>query len=66
MVEAQNKGGLQRGDTLLEVKDLKMYFPVTAGILFQRLVAEVKAVDGVSFTINKGETLGLVGESGCG
>ena len=66
MVEAQNKGGLQRGDTLLEVKDLKMYFPVTSGILFQRLVAEVKAVDGVSFTINKGETLGLVGESGCG
>lgn len=67
MVEAQNNnGGIQTGDTLLEVKDLKMYFPVTAGIIFQRLVAEVKAVDGVSFTINKGETLGLVGESGCG
>ena len=66
MVEAQNNGGLQKGEVLLEVKDLKMYFPVTAGILFQRLVAEVKAVDGVSFSINKGETLGLVGESGCG
>ena len=67
MVEAQNNnGGAKTSETLLEVKDLKMYFPVTAGILFQRLVAEVKAVDGVTFSINKGETLGLVGESGCG
>jgi peptide/nickel transport system ATP-binding protein len=49
----------------LEVRDLKMYFPVTAG-LFRRKVAEVKAVDGVSFDIRRGETLGLVGESGCG
>ena len=51
---------------LLEVNDLKMYFPVTKGILIQRKVADVKAVDGVSFTIKRGETLGLVGESGCG
>ncbi len=50
----------------LEVKDLKMYFPVTSGIIFSKKVAEVKAVDGVSFFIKKGETLGLVGESGCG
>jgi oligopeptide transport system ATP-binding protein len=50
---------------LLEVKDLHVRFPVHGGIL-QRKVAEVKAVDGVSFTINRGETLGLVGESGCG
>ena len=55
-----------RGDVLLEVKNLKMYFPVTSGVLFQRKVADVKAVDDVSFFIRKGETLGLVGESGCG
>src|SRR5438093_13534387 len=51
---------------LIEVRDLKMYFPVTKGIIFQRQVGAVKAVDGISFTIKKGETLGLVGESGCG
>ena len=50
---------------LLVVDDLKTYFPVRAGI-FQRVVAHVKAVDGVSFTIREGETFGLVGESGCG
>lgn len=50
---------------LAEVKDLKMYFPVTRGFL-QRKVADVKALDGVSFKLKKGETLGLVGESGCG
>jgi oligopeptide transport system ATP-binding protein len=50
---------------LIEVENLYMYFPVTAGVL-QRRVADVKAVDGVSFYIRKGETLGLVGESGCG
>ena len=51
---------------LLEVKHLKMYFPVTSGIIIQKKVADVKAVDDVSFFIRKGETLGLVGESGCG
>ena len=53
-------------ETLLEVEDLQMYFPVTSGIVFQQKIADVKAVDGVSFTLQKGETLGLVGESGCG
>ena len=53
-------------DTLLEVRNLKMHFPVTSGILFQRAVAHIKAVDDVSFTVRRGETLGLVGESGCG
>jgi peptide/nickel transport system ATP-binding protein len=52
-------------NTLLEVKNLKMYFPVTRGLL-RKTVANVKAVDDVSFSIRKGETLGLVGESGCG
>jgi peptide/nickel transport system ATP-binding protein len=50
---------------LLKVDDLKMHFPIYRG-LFQRKVGEVKAVDGVSFAINKGEIVGLVGESGCG
>ncbi|HEX5480316.1 MAG TPA: dipeptide ABC transporter ATP-binding protein [Dehalococcoidia bacterium] len=53
-------------DILINVQGLKMYFPVTAGLIFQRKVADVKAVDGVSFAVKKGETLGLVGESGCG
>ncbi len=50
---------------LLELKDLKMHFPIRRGVL-RRVVGQVRAVDGVSFTIRRGETLGLVGESGCG
>jgi oligopeptide transport system ATP-binding protein len=51
---------------LVQIRDLQMHFPVTKGIILQRQVGAVKAVDGVSFNIKKGETLGLVGESGCG
>ncbi len=53
-------------DELLVVDNLVKHFPVTRGIIFQKEVASVKAVDGVSFTVRKGETLGVVGESGCG
>lgn len=53
-------------DILLEVKNLKMFFPITSGLIITRKVAEIKAVDDVSFFIKRGETLGLVGESGCG
>jgi oligopeptide transport system ATP-binding protein len=54
------------GDTLIEVTNLKMYFPITSGFIFQKVIAENKAIDGISFHIKRGETLGLVGESGCG
>jgi oligopeptide/dipeptide ABC transporter ATP-binding protein len=50
----------------LQVDDLKMHFPITRGVIFQKEVASVKAVDGVSFDVKRGETLGIVGESGCG
>jgi oligopeptide transport system ATP-binding protein len=53
-------------DVILEVKNLKKYFPIKRGIVFSKHVGDVKAVDGVSFYIRKGETLGLVGGSGCG
>jgi oligopeptide/dipeptide ABC transporter ATP-binding protein len=55
-----------RGDELLVVEDLKKHFPITRGIIFQKEVASVKAVDGVTFSLREGETLGVVGESGCG
>jgi oligopeptide/dipeptide ABC transporter ATP-binding protein len=64
-VAAETDGG-RSGDELLVVEDLRKHFPVTRGIIFQKQVASVKAVDGVSFTIREGETLGVVGESGCG
>tara|TARA_B100000676_G_C18090357_1_gene859089 strand:+ start:306 stop:1334 length:1029 start_codon:yes stop_codon:yes gene_type:complete len=59
-----SKGNM--GGTLIDVQDLVMHFPVTEGIIIPKVVANVKAVDGISFSIRKGETLGLVGESGCG
>lgn len=56
---------LENRDVLLEIKNLKTYYPVTGGF-FKRTLGHVKAVDDISFTIRKGETMGLVGESGCG
>ncbi|RME48752.1 MAG: ATP-binding cassette domain-containing protein [Chloroflexi bacterium] len=53
-------------EILLEVKGLKKYFPITEGIIIQRHKGDIKAVDGLDFYIRRGETLGLVGESGCG
>jgi oligopeptide transport system ATP-binding protein len=56
----------QDAAALLEVRGLRKYFPITEGIIARRKIGEVKAVDGVDLTIRRGETLGLVGESGCG
>lgn len=53
-------------NTLLDVKNLKMHFPIEEGFIFKRPVGAIRAVDGVDFSMKKGETLGLVGESGCG
>ncbi|MGW2587951.1 ATP-binding cassette domain-containing protein, partial [Streptomyces virginiae] len=53
-------------ESLLEVKDLVKHYPLTRGIVFRKQVGAVKAVDGVSFDLRAGETLGIVGESGCG
>ena len=55
----------QTNDNILDIQGLKMYFPVTRGLL-RKKIADVKAVDGVTFRLKRGETLGLVGESGCG
>src|SRR6478735_3721767 len=63
--DASGRQATATGTTLVEVRDLVKHFAIHGGIL-QRTVAQVQAVDGVSFTIEKGETLGLVGESGCG
>jgi oligopeptide transport system ATP-binding protein len=64
--DADSKKLPDDAEVLIDVRDVKIYFSVTAGFLVQRKIAENKAVDGISFQVKKGETLGLVGESGCG
>ena len=54
------------GETLLEMRDLQKHFPLTQGVLFKRTIGLVRAVDGVNMSLRRGETVGLVGESGCG
>jgi len=53
-------------EVLVKVENLKKYFPITRGIVFQKEIGAVRAVDDVSFAIHRGETLGLVGACGCG
>src|SRR5881275_3696018 len=53
-------------EPLLTVENLEKHFPITRGIIFQKEIGRVRAVDGVSFAVREGETLGVVGESGCG
>ncbi|WP_344386381.1 ATP-binding cassette domain-containing protein, partial [Streptomyces thermolineatus] len=57
---------VDRGEPILQVRNLVKHFPLTQGILFKRQIGAVKAVDGISFDLYQGETLGIVGESGCG
>ncbi|WP_190113422.1 ATP-binding cassette domain-containing protein, partial [Streptomyces cinnamoneus] len=65
-VEAVLDAPVERGEPILQVRNLVKHFPLTQGILFKKQIGAVKAVDGVSFDLYQGETLGIVGESGCG
>src|SRR5579863_1501021 len=63
---ATDAGAQSHAGPLVEVRGLRMHFPITEGIVARRKIGAVRAVDGVDLTIRRGETLGLVGESGCG
>jgi oligopeptide transport system ATP-binding protein len=65
-IDAPRTRHVSADDKLIDVKGLKIYFPVTAGFLISRKIADNKAVDGITFDVRRGETMGLVGESGCG
>jgi peptide/nickel transport system ATP-binding protein len=69
-VDPQGRGRMSepaaQSGNLVEVEELKVYFPIKSGLVLDRHVGDVRAVDGVTFSIERGETLGLVGESGCG
>jgi ABC-type dipeptide/oligopeptide/nickel transport system ATPase subunit len=65
-VAPMRRAGASAAEELLRVEDLKVHFPLRKGVLIQRQVGSIKAVDGVSFALARGDTLGLVGESGCG
>jgi oligopeptide/dipeptide ABC transporter ATP-binding protein len=65
-VPSPGKVGEQNGDPLLQVTGLVRHFPVTRGVIFRQKVGAVQAVDGIDLSVSKGQTLGLVGESGCG
>lgn len=64
-IESSNEQHTLEKDSLVEVRNIKKYFPIKGGI-FKRTIGHLKAVDGISFTIKQGETLGVVGESGSG